>query len=303
MKVFILLLSVSTVFFAQLANSYVSQLTETVLDEDGRILYLTDQGAFRYCREYGGHLPTVREWSQHATNSGAVGIIEADRYLGEQGYYLVNSAGDKFYYNPTGFRNWEIEKLTFWTASSTYLEKNGGYIFLHAFVFEGSHGFIMSNQFGSDMHSVRCAIDTTSQQIRKSILGYDFVRDRLVPSLEGAYRDPSGLIWGSALDCRTSSTPCFKHMTPGEADQYCRKMGTRLPTRIEFQKLATYLGKGSTENYSGLTKDKTDEMIDGLSDNDGWFISSEKNYFIFDGSTGEFDVGDSQRRYLVMCVH
>jgi hypothetical protein len=110
-------------------------------------------------------------------------------------------------------------------------------------------------------------------EIRYSQSGAKFVRDTSVPALGVAYRDPSGLIWGSALK-RDGKFLTFSRYT--DAITYCERGGVRLPDIKELEKLSGYLGTGSANGFSNKAIDGL-EMIPGLngySDQLGFYFMS-----------------------------
>jgi hypothetical protein len=93
--------------------------------------------------------------------------------------------------------------------------------------------------------------------------GTVFVRDFSHPSLKEAYRDPSGLIWGAPAD---------GWMNQQKAEDYCRSLHARLPSREEFVQLIKFLGDGSASGYSPYQSDEQPQVLPGIGD--GWFWSS-----------------------------
>ncbi len=104
---------------------------------------------------------------------------------------------------------------------------------------------------------------------RVSVTGAIFTRDTSNPKLGEAYRDPSGLIWGSVVKTSQGAT---KHMNEYDAKRYCESIGARLPTKVEFEQLARYLGQGTAEGYDPYLADGKTEILPGLADR--WFWSA-----------------------------
>lgn len=114
-------------------------------------------------------------------------------------------------------------------------------------------------------------LSSTDRQIVSSRTGAVFTRDVSVPALEEAYRDPSGLIWGSIVLTEGK----VKMMSQYDAYKYCKDLGVRLPNKEEFKQLSKYLGEDSNQRYSPYLVDG-DERIDFLS-NTFWSSSTNTN--------------------------
>jgi len=128
---------------------------------------------------------------------------------------------------------------------------------------------------------------STTDDLRVSTTGAVFTRDASVPAFGEAYRDPSGLIWGSIVIAQGEVN------TEYDADRYCKDRGGRLPTAREFQQLANYLGKGSALGYSPyLAYGKKIDFLPGLSSYWFWSWSDNPNHsyyaYYFNGYTGYF---------------
>jgi hypothetical protein len=138
---------------------------------------------------------------------------------------------------------------------------------------------------------------------RVSNTGAIFTRDTTIPALGEAYRDPSGLIWGSIVTAEGQ----VNIMDQYDAEKYCNAINTRLPTREEFEQLAKYLGKGTANGYSPYLADGKTEILPGLSSHRFWSSSVNPYWhddaFYFIGTYGYFFWGT---RYLgresVRCV-
>src|SRR5262245_5346979 len=91
---------------------------------------------------------------------------------------------------------------------------------------------------------------------RESITGAVFLSDTSLPGLGNAFRDPAGLVWGDTLNLRDGKEeesmpgdgPASSLSQP-EADAYCKNLGARLPTRVEFERLYVDLGGLSELGY------------------------------------------------------
>lgn len=104
----------------------------------------------------------------------------------------------------------------------------------------------------------------TGDNYRISILDAVFVRDTTNSLIGEAYKDPSGLIWGSLVP---------QKMNQYDADKYCLSLGARLPTRHEFIRLARFLGNDTTFGYNPyLAKDSSTYLLPGLSEY--WYWTS-----------------------------
>lgn len=67
--------------------------------------------------------------------------------------------------------------------------------------------------------------------------GTIFLCDASMPVLGEAYKDPSGLIWGSPF----MSDGKVKEMDQKNADKYCKSIGARLPTRNDAENFASFV--------------------------------------------------------------
>lgn len=141
---------------------------------------------------------------------------------------------------------------------------------------------------------------------RTSNTGAVFTRDGSIPALGAAYKDPSGLIWGSIVTAQGKTS----NMDQYDADEYCKDGGTRLPTKEEFQQLAKYLGEGTAQGYSPFLSDGKTEILPGLSGEQFWSSSlypGNSDYaFAFKGGNGYVGFADRLNyvnfRYAVRCV-
>lgn len=121
-----------------------------------------------YCKDHGGHLPSVREMAVYAMSQGAAGIKETSYservtsdpsvkaeiiQMGAQGYRMVQKAAlwapaVDFYYNSSGFQNSQGADAKFWTSStdSSLSSLIGGEISL---VIGTEHKFTLSEVTGN----------------------------------------------------------------------------------------------------------------------------------------------------------
>lgn len=129
-----------------------------------------------------------------------------------------------------------------------------------------------------------------SDDQRVSSTGAVFNRDISIPALGEAYRDPSGLIWGSIVMAQGK----VNAMTQYSADKYCKDVGARLPTKEEFEQLAKYLGNGTAQGYSPYLADGKTDFLPGLTSYSNYTFWSSSVYpthglfaFVFHGYTGD----------------
>jgi len=118
------------------------------------------------------------------------------------------------------------------------------------------------------IQSASASSPTTGDQ-RVSVSGAIFNGDISNPALGKAYRDPSGLIWGSII---------FETLDQDGASRTCHARNARLPTREEFQALSKYLGSGSAQGYSYYTADHSTPVLPGLGDLWFWSSSVDQDY-------------------------
>lgn len=120
-----------------------------------------------------------------------------------------------------------------------------------------------------------------------SVSGVEFARDSSIPFLGEAFRDPSGLIWGSPV---TEADGRIKTMTQKDALAYCHSGGARLPTKSEFDQLAGHLGKGTANGYSPFVSGGWPQVLPGLFNYWFWSASIASHYtgygYVFSGGKG-----------------
>jgi hypothetical protein len=108
------------------------------------------------------------------------------------------------------------------------------------------------------------------------------------PHFEGAWQDPSGIIWGNTV---TYFDGLVRGMTQPEAIQYCQSIGGQLPSRKDFEQLGRFMGATGT----GSTYDNTHyspQILPGLADRKFWTSShhpedDDLGYY-FEGKFGYF---------------
>ncbi|MCE3009185.1 MAG: hypothetical protein LW875_01065 [Proteobacteria bacterium] len=145
---------------------------------------------------------------------------------------------------------------------------------------------------------------SSSNQKRVSNTGAVFIRDTSVPALGEAFRDPSGLIWGDIVRAQDA----VKLMNGVRAEDYCQAAGVRLPESEEFERLAEYLGQGTSLGYSPFLADGKTDFLSGLSDNFFWSGTASGfdvfvNRYVFYGADGGIRIGHRFQHLLaVRCV-
>lgn len=77
------------------------------------------------------------------------------------------------------------------------------------------------------------------EEVRTARTGAAFARDKSLPSLGEAWRDPSGTVWG---DLAQSENHIILSLEQCGAEAYCKSIGARLPTGEELIRLSEYLG-------------------------------------------------------------
>ncbi|MEO5970299.1 MAG: hypothetical protein ABIQ95_10260 [Bdellovibrionia bacterium] len=101
-------------------------------------------------------------------------------------------------------------------------------------------------------------------------------------NFEKAWIDPHGLVWSNAL--QDSSSPGGIHkMKWKEANDYCKLIGTRLPTQEDWDNLTGYLGGHTSFGY-------IPEFLPHLNGNEFWSSTEDSNssteYHYFHGTHG-----------------
>ena len=136
-----------------------------------------------------------------------------------------------------------------------------------------------------------------------SVTGAVFTRDTSNPALGEAYRDPSGLIWGSVVTTPQGKT---ERMTQYDAEKYCKSIGERLPTKEEFEQLAKYLGRGTANGYDPYLTDGKTEILPGIADHYFWpasvYSGVRNGSWIFVGDVGNVSVSVRNFTFAVRCV-
>lgn len=137
-----------------------------------------------------------------------------------------------------------------------------------------------------------------------STIGTVFKRDRSNPALGEAYKDPSGLVWGSfKMNDNTAKTKL-------EAISFCRKKGARLPRSEEFDQLTKYLGKGSPGGYNPMTAPGPGSTVlfTGLTNGFFWGVQGRgpdevyMNEIFFAGAGGFIETSNRNFYNWVVCV-
>ncbi|MEK6628388.1 MAG: hypothetical protein AABY53_07160 [Bdellovibrionota bacterium] len=133
----------------------------------------------------------------------------------------------------------------------------------------------------------------TGPDDRISISGAIFKRDHTIREMGEAYRDPSGLIWGSpALDKpERSGYRAAINLRQYKAKAYCKSIGARLPTRAEVNRLAIYLGRNTQYGFSPYIVNTKEGLLPGFPYSTFW-TSDEykgKNVGLFDTAHYAFD--------------
>lgn len=128
---------------------------------------------------------------------------------------------------------------------------------------------------------------------RVSITGAVFKRDNSIAKLGEAYRDPSGLIWGSPLldQPEPSGYRASANVRQSKAKQYCKSIGARLPTRAEANQLGKFLGRHTEFGFSPYIINTREGLLPGFPHSTFW-TSDEyhgKEVKIFDSGHYAFD--------------
>ncbi len=130
---------------------------------------------------------------------------------------------------------------------------------------------------------------------RVSSIGTIFTRDTSKPALGEAYRDPSGLIWGSIVRLEGK----VNKMVQRDAESYCISSGARLPTRSDVYQLEKFLGEGTTTGYSPFLVDGITEVLPDFTTQ--WIWLSEREGY--GGSYGTAFLGSRQFQPLISTLN
>ena len=138
---------------------------------------------------------------------------------------------------------------------------------------------------------------------RTTKTGAVFIRDRSLPALGEAWRDPRGLIWGDIIK-RADGTGTVRSMNHDNATAYCDSIEARLPTKEEFIQLREYMGAraGTDEGYSH----HDNQVLPNLSGH--WFWSSSVSpdsadyFYDFSRPYGGVDYHVRNLKNAVRCV-
>jgi hypothetical protein len=148
---------------------YPTVFMDVEKNADGTPLALTQADALKYCKNKGGHLPSIKEMMDWALAQGAAPILSMqdvlDKYEGDvpADYNLiktvtVDGTSEVFYYNLTGYKPSKVavENGWFWTSS---FPKNDS---SNAIIFYSSLGkIIYAKNYQNMKSSVRCATGAT----------------------------------------------------------------------------------------------------------------------------------------------
>lgn len=89
--------------------------------------------------------------------------------------------------------------------------------------------------------SLAISLTATAEVKRRTFAGYEFTLVTNAPELGEAWRDEAGLTWGDIL---TDASGHHLLLFQSEAASECEKIGARLPTKQEFERLALYMRTG-----------------------------------------------------------
>jgi len=117
---------------------------------------------------------------------------------------------------------------------------------------------------------------------KTSFSGHTFTKVTDRPELGDAWRDESGLIWGDIVKDKAGQPVDMMHH---QAVAHCLSINAQLPTTSHFEKLAKFLGSGSSDGYSS-------QILPGLKDYTFWAQRTNSTLqAAFNGYSGrvEFD--------------
>jgi hypothetical protein len=170
----------------------------------------------------------------------------------------------------------------------------------------------ISNQISEYIsnQSVKKLAIKRSPVVRTSVSGHKFIQVTDHPELGEAWRDESGLIWGDPVVDKslirfraTDVTSYFAKVSQQKAAAYCNAIGAHLPTKAEFHRLATYLGRDSETGF-------TPEIIPYIGDVAYWWTGStaenanyeERKGYMFRSYYGNFEADPVRLEEHFRCV-
>ncbi len=145
-------LSVLLVLISQ-SDAKAFDLSAVARGADGKVLFMNQGDAQRYCRAQGYRLPTIRELAEYYNPDGVlISESSAEQYEA----ILRSDWRVDFYYDSASYRRGKGEETFNWFWSATPYRHNEA----HTHVFDGISGRIVDlSRATSRSCTVRCLID------------------------------------------------------------------------------------------------------------------------------------------------
>jgi hypothetical protein len=126
--------------------------------------------------------------------------------------------------------------------------------------------------------------------------GHLFQKIHSLPALGEAWKDDSGIVWGDLVQ-DSAGQPALA--TQSQANDYCQKIGARLPSQMEFVQLGLFLGDGSQAGFDPLSFPNLEGHLFWSSTFSSAFAQQA---YVFHGSTGAVDFVNGQQQASFRCV-
>ena len=119
-----------------------------------------------------------------------------------------------------------------------------------------------------------------------------FTRDRSIPALGKAWKDPSGMIWG---DIVRTALGTVNEMDYSSAVEYCKRINAKLPSKEDFVRLREYMGAIPGGYFPEVPPGYKPQVLRHLSRHFFWSSSIPErdisDAYIFDGRSGSIGLG------------
>lgn len=152
-----ILLACSVGYSATVTLTDTSSFLDIARDMNGKVMYMNQSEAIKYCANQGAHLPSARELAQLSMSLGAKGIVDSCGY-DKRTCYKVDSienadgSKDEFYFDYSGFEIPTGDLGDKWLWSSSVKSFNPDF----AFVFHRHFGSIVYENGNYNNFAVLC---------------------------------------------------------------------------------------------------------------------------------------------------